>query len=169
MRTIIVAMLALLLGACASAPPPLPPPPTTAPVFDHLIVPGKRIGPVSIGMSAKQLLDALGAPKSTYRFTDASSNEFSNGIEAVVDDATLQVWRVQVQLASPGASAYATAEGVGMGLTDLEIRARLGNPDSVETINELNSRRYCYPGLAIETDQGKSARLSVYVPGGACR
>ena len=160
-RLRILAASTLVLGACASVPPP--PPPTAPPVFDHLVVPATRIGPVSLGMTSKQLLEAVGSPVEGYRFADASQSKFSNGLSAVVDDKTQQVWRAQTQDPS-----YATAEGVRIGMRDVEIRSRLGNPESVDNIDS-DASVYCYDGLAVTFFAGKVMALSVYTPGHACK
>lgn len=164
-RLAILAVVVVIAG-CSSAPP-LPPPPAQPHYNDHLVVPGKRIGSVSIGMTAKQVLDVMGSPLQTYRFTDGANYRYSGNFYVLVDDATQQVWRAAIEDYS-----YQTKEGFGVGQTELEMRAKLGNPDSSTNIGNgfPPTYRYCYKnGLAVYTaPDGKIWRLSIFNPGATC-
>lgn len=154
----------LLLSSCGSAPP-LPAPPKELPPDDSLIVPGNRIGSVAIGMTSKQLLKAKGSPSSSpMRYTDAANYSYDQlRYSVVVDDATQQVWRIAT---SDG--RYRTVEGVGVGQTELEMRADLGNPDQTKDMGN-DTFLYCYDkGLAIYIAQNKIIQASVFIPGGVC-
>lgn len=169
-RSLAVAVLlsfAFLTG-CASAPP-MPAPPKQPPPDDSLIVPGDRIGPVAIGMTSKQVLQVKGTPgNSTFRYSDAAVYPYDeNKYSVVVDDATQQVWRV-----TTFSDEYQTAEGVGVGSSELEMRANLGNPDSSTNWDnaEPPTYLYCYDkGLAIYILLGKISKISVFHPGNTCQ
>lgn len=66
LRLVLIASLLLLLIATVSEVNRLPgnmestPPPTDQSTIDTLIVPGTRIGPVTLGLSTKQMVDVLG-------------------------------------------------------------------------------------------------------------
>lgn len=156
-----------LLTGCASVPP-LPAPPNQLPPDDSLIVPGTRIGPVAIGMTSKQVLQAKGTPSnSIFRYTDAAVYPYDqNKYSVVVDDATQQVWRV-----TTFSDQYQTAEGVGVGSSELEMRANLGNPDSSTNWDKADppTYLYCYDkGLGIYIFMGKISKISVFHPGNTC-
>ncbi|HEV2173615.1 MAG TPA: hypothetical protein VGR71_08610 [Nitrospira sp.] len=165
----IAVLLSIALQSGCSSAPPLPAPPKQLPPNDDLIVPGNRIGPVAIGMTSKQVLEAKGTPgDSTFRYTDAAVYPYDqNEYSVVVDDVTQQVWRVETS-----SDEYRTAEGVGVGQSELEMRANLGNPNSAT--NEDNADPptflYCYDkGLAIYTFRGKIFKISVFNPGNTCK
>ncbi|HSN18352.1 MAG TPA: hypothetical protein VLV87_09075 [Gammaproteobacteria bacterium] len=166
-RTALLTAL-IALAACASSPP-LPAPPATEPTFnDYVIVPGVRIGSVSIGMTGKQLLDVMGSPQSALNYSDGAAYHYPGNFGVVLVNATQQVVRV-----TASESSYQTQEGLKTGQTDLEMRTILGNPD--ETINVGNDQspyyRNCYDkkGIAVYVDwNGKIASISVFNPGDTC-
>ncbi|HSN18353.1 MAG TPA: hypothetical protein VLV87_09080 [Gammaproteobacteria bacterium] len=154
-----------LLTGCAST---LPAPPKQLPPDDSLIVPGKRIGPVAIGMTSKQVLEAKGSPHASVRFKDAALYNYGDKSDygVLVDDDTQQVWRVQTT-----SDSYDTEEGIHVGQTELEMQASLGKPDnSTHDDNDEPVYQYCYDrGLAVYITQGKIFMLSVFNPGGVCQ
>lgn len=160
-------IIALTLSGCASTPP-LPKPPAQPHYNDYLVVPGKRVGSVSIGMTSKQLLDAMGSPISTYHYTDGANYTYSGNFNVVVDADTQQVWRVSV-----GNGSYRTENGLAPGQTDLEMHAILGNPSSTTNVGNDDYPEYlnCYKqGLAVYINaRGTIESLSVFNPGGVCK
>jgi hypothetical protein len=125
------------------------PAPPGSPIFDTLIVPGQRIGPISIGMTAGELLRVAGAPTNSTRFKDGSANRFGNGIGAFVADDSGRVFSVNT--ADP---RYRTVGGVGTNSSDLEIRSNFGAP--VRSIRR-DWRVVCYNGIAFHFEQSESA------------
>ncbi|HEX2668214.1 MAG TPA: hypothetical protein VHP13_07545 [Gammaproteobacteria bacterium] len=151
------------IGGCASAPP-LPPPPTQLPPDDYLIVPGTRIGPVAIGMTSEQVLQVKGSPD---KGSTRSMYNYHDDYRVIVDDKTQQVLRVDTR-----SVWYSTAEGVKPGQSELDMRAKMGTPDSSSNVGteELPTYLYCYDrGLAVYIFQGKIYNLSVFLPGGVCK
>jgi uncharacterized protein YcfL len=73
------ALAALLLAACASTPPNL---------NDDLVVRGKRIGEIEIGMPLANLLTVKGAPLRTAPIsnTTATTYTFPNGLTVGADE-----------------------------------------------------------------------------------
>ena len=137
-----LACLALLVAAgCSSTPRD-----ANAPVFDNLIVPGQRIGPVSLGMPAKELVQAAGSPKETRRLPNRTVSEFSDGIVTVIRDSDLRV--ISIGTKDPW---YATADGIRAGSSELEVRVHLGAaPQVVEDRRNPRIKTYCYPGLEVD-------------------
>jgi hypothetical protein len=88
---------------------------------DHLIVPWQRIGPMSVGMSAADLIHSMGPPASrqpgeviTYKWP---------GVWATVTEDGL--WTTQICTFDP---ADVTVEGLHVGSTDLSVAKLLGKP-----------------------------------------
>ena len=140
MRAAALTFCAALLAGCGGGEVVLPTP-TAAPSFDRVIVPGQRMGPVSLGMSGAQLLQALGSPVESHSsFSDGTWNRFSNGLSAFVRHSD-----TRVSMIVTGEDGYATAQGAGIGSSELEIRTRLGTP--VTAVNRDAGRVVCYRGM----------------------
>ena len=132
---------------------PTPPP---APIFDTLIVPGQRIGPIAVGMPGTQLLAALGSPVESMHLPWSETQvRFSNGLLATVRDSDNRVPYAVVNDAR-----YATKEGTRVGLTEFEVRTRQGLPRSV---SGGEPRVLCYHGLMVwfEGKSGRAAAIAV--------
>src|SRR4051794_38225441 len=108
-----LALACLALTACSSTP-------FEAPQDDNKIVPGHRIGAVSIGMEAKDVLEALGTPRESTKLPQRTVNAFADGLTVVVRDSDLRVISVGTNDAW-----YTTAEGIRAGSSELEVRAQL--------------------------------------------
>jgi len=142
------------LAGCASAPGqgdvPTPPP---SPMFDELIIPGQRIGPVAIGMAGADLLKALGPPRQSFHSAKATHNHFGNGLWVTVRDTDNKV--VGIGTSDP---RYRTKDGLRVGATEFEIRAHLGVPPHAEVHTD---RLVCYPGLKFVVSEGYARSLGV--------
>lgn len=98
----------------------------TTPIFDKLIVPGERIGPISLGMPQADVLKILGTPPESTIHTDGHSRYYYADLTVFITRDS----RVDgIQTALP---EYATAEGIRVGMTEPEVRAKLGKPKSVD-------------------------------------
>ena len=132
------AVILVFLGtiSCSSARPLAPP--IAPPVHDQLIVPGARVGPIALGMSSASLFEIMGAPEESMRFKDSMSAVYSSsGVNALVLDATSQVFSI-----SATDRRYSTAQGIQIGSTELEIRAKMGVPSSDTRLG--NTHEMCY-------------------------
>jgi hypothetical protein len=136
--------------------------PTSKPVFDRLIVPGQRIGPVSYYMHVSELLNTLGDTDDTYSYhckdtpNDVCSVRYKwpNGLEAEVsyrdDTHYYRVPRERVHSVSTHDPRYATADGVGVGVSELVVKAKLGKPVWEKRGDSGHDSHMCYePGLFI--------------------
>jgi len=88
---------------------------------DYLIVPWQRVGPIALGMTATELVRIMGDPRSTwirgvdiYNWGDLSATLRKDGS-----------YVTQICTFSP---AYATAQGVHPGSTDVSVADLLGEP-----------------------------------------
>lgn len=157
-----------VLAACA-IDPPQPPPPTEPPVFDHLIVPGKRVGPVSLGMKRDQVLASLGLPVDTYvypggsvgllyeRHTNADGS-YHDGLEIQVSGRSSQVEYIQIASFNSG---YATAEGLAVGMQERKVRELMGPPEKVVLKTAHTFDTFCYQGLRVYFSEGEVVRIAV--------
>src|SRR5262245_7807256 len=156
-RALIAVLLAgLALGGCASTEQAELPQPPAQPVFDRVIVPGQRVGPVALGMQAAQLLQSLGAPvRSSHDFSDGSWNTFSNGMAVFVRDSDNRVSMINIESAE-----FATEHGVGVGSSEIEIRSRMGAP--YQAAQRPLGRVLCYSGMHVILNQdGRVQSLGV--------
>src|SRR3982751_800817 len=118
-RRLLATLALAALGACTLFGDERLPAPPAAPIFDSAIVPGERIGPVALGMSGAQLLQAAGAPRtSNHSYTlGLTSAQFPNGVDVNVRDSDNRVTN-----ASTTSGRFATADGLRVGVTELEVR-----------------------------------------------
>jgi hypothetical protein len=155
------------ITACRAGPA-LPPPPTTPPVQDHLVVPGKRVGAISIGMTQDQLFAALGLPVDSYQYPSSvghayerhknDDQSFYDGLVVSVRNGSSQVQSVKVGKFNSG---YATAEGLTVGTTERKVRELMGPPTQVRLKTEHTYDTYCYPGLVVAFHEGEVIFVSI--------
>jgi len=160
-RRLLSIALAGVLAACASSDPRLPPPSTTPPVFDHLIVPGTRVGPVSIGMTKDQLFAAMGLPVDTIvSYTDVFVHLYQvtniQGLRVAVGKSSSRVWYIEV-----GNENYRTSQGLAVGMQERQVRELMGPPEKVVLKTAHSQDMYCYPGLRVYFGEGKVGLISV--------
>jgi len=109
-------------------------------IKDNMIVPGKRIGPVSVGMSVSQLYDVMGEPTQTQKGHELDHYVFED-LEVVVDDADESVSTVTTQ--SPD---FTTADGLKVGLSVLAVKAKLAKLSGPLLIREEGETSTYYAG-----------------------
>jgi hypothetical protein len=125
-------------------------------VQDTVIVPGKRIGPVSVGMLVPQLYDVMGEPAQAVKTQGTERYKFEE-LEVIVDEVDQSVKTVST--ASP---AYATGEGLKVGVSELAVRARLAKlPGQLLIKVEGDTTTYLNTGLVIQVSGGQVKFISV--------
>jgi hypothetical protein len=126
----------VLVTACGGAQRrPLPEPVIPA-IHDQTIVPGSRVGPISLGMTEAQLLDAVGAPTTSFVGDDGKQHRYETlGLNAYVHGG-------RVDMVGVFGTSYATTDGIRVGSSELEVTARLGEP-SWKRDNDVTDS-YCY-------------------------
>jgi hypothetical protein len=140
---LIAAMLAA--GCAGRSGPPGP----AAPVFDHAILPGKRVGPIALGITAAELERIAGRASSTTP-GDGQVEYRYDGYSAVVFDRTQRVASIVVT-----SSRYALLSGLSVGDTEGAVIEQLGapcNPDPVPT-RQPHSQRYEFRGVNVVVDE----------------
>lgn len=143
-----LAALALLTlsAACASVP---------ANLDDDMVVRGKRVGNVELGMPLANLLAAKGAPLRTAPIsnTTATTYTFPNGLTVGADEKVY--WIIAED------ERYRTAEGVRPGAEQIFARAALGKPRCVES--RPDTTLYDYGDIYFESDNvdGRVRRVGV--------
>jgi len=123
------------------------------PIYDNVIVLGRRVGPVSLGMSESQLLTAVGEPtnKTDYSAFRAGRNGYlynKLGLSLVVQDGTV----VRI---SPTDNRYSTASGIRVG-APLPANAAAG----ASTHERHGVTSYCFDGLSALTVRSKADAMT---------
>lgn len=141
-------LAAALAAACASGPLTLD---------DDLIIPGKRVGEVQIGMPLATLLAVKGAPLRTAPIpnSDATTYTFPEGLTVGAHD---EVYWIIVEDAR-----FHTEAGVRPGTEQIFARSALGKPRCVETRGETTL--YDYGGLYFDVSNGSGRVTRVGVVG----
>ena len=125
-------------------------------VKDNTIVPGKRIGPVSVGMSVSQLYDVMGEPTQTQKGRGTERYVFE-GLEVVVDDADESVSTI-----TTGSADYATADGLKVGLTILAVKAKLVKLSGQLLIREEGeTTTYFTSGMVVLVSGGQVKSITI--------
>lgn len=121
------ALALLALPACATAPPNL---------NDGMIVPGKRVGAVELGMPLASLLAIKGAPLRTAPIpnTTATTYTFQDGLTVGAEETVY--WIITED------PAFRTDSGVAPGVEQIFARAQLGKPRCVETRTDTTMYDY---------------------------
>lgn len=116
-----------VLSACATAPPNL---------NDGMIVAGKRIGAIELGMPLASLLAIKGAPLRTAPIpnTTATTYTFPDGLTVGAEEAVY--WIITED------PAFRTDSGVAPGVEQIFARAQMGKPRCVETRAETTMYDY---------------------------
>lgn len=128
---------------------------------DSLIVPGKRIGSVALGMSLEQLTAVVGQPVVAY---DSDNTRFAYPdarLSGILVPGTGVLWIDYGSLQQPQMASVAhTADGIHLGSGRLEVIRAYGPPPTAQE-GEMN-----YPalGLAFTLRNDRVARISVYTP-----
>ena len=92
---------------------------------DHLIVPWRRIGPISLGMTAADVIRILGEPTQKNGGPVVTVYHWQNELSVTVRTDTLSV--TQVCAVSPD---YATAKGLRPGLSEDAVAQLMGEPQN---------------------------------------
>jgi hypothetical protein len=116
---------------------------------DHLIVPWQRIGAIELGMTAADLIRIMGEPTQTSRGPPGgiSIYRWKNDLSVYIKMDGSYV--TQICALDP---AYATADGVHPGATDLSATALLGQPKSSRVYRgwwKLSYTNLFWPGLMV--------------------
>ena len=132
---------------------------------DNLIVPNQRIGKVTIGMSVTQLYNVMGKPNTTNvsALSDESSYIFNDLRVGVGNDDQL------VGSVVTSSSKYKTAEGLGVGSENLELRAKGGQVCATQSGLTPGEVYIAYKEILFITDtQGKVRDVRVRRTGWRC-
>lgn len=100
--------------------------PTPAPLNPSLIVPGRSLSTVALGMSKVEILSALGAPERVEDkvFLTYVYDRFDLGMTFDLFDRVAEVWTVNPNVA--------TANGLRVGVMASEVERLLGKPQDIE-------------------------------------
>jgi hypothetical protein len=151
-RAVALALVAAFAAGCQQgAAPGSPPEPAPTPRFDHVILPGQRVGPVSLGMTDDALIAVEGKAERRVDRTDEVEYRYAD-FNVVVDTDTHRVTRILVT-----SGQYALEVGVSVGMKDGEVVSLMGgscNPDDRPiVVGEGRVRRREYRGVTIVVDE----------------
>ncbi len=128
---------------------------------DHVIVPGQRIGPMSLNMSTADLYHAMGEPKNSVTANNGTWASYEwDGVMVWTD---LPAGKVTAVLAS--APQYSMKDGITIGSSELALRVNRPSPVWTKATTPA-TKEYCYDdGLNIGTTDGKVSFIKVWSPG----
>ncbi len=92
---------------------------------DHLIVPWRRVGPVSLGMTATDVVRILGEPTQKNGNPITTTYHWQDELSVTVKTDTAYV--TQICAISPN---YATSQGLRPGMADSEVAKLMGEPQN---------------------------------------
>ena len=176
----------LTLTACATpkkaepdAPKAAPPSAAEIPIRDKTVIPGKRAGPILLGMSLRKLVEVVGEPVSSsashipsgrsallYRYADPDASP-EGALLVMVREADQTVYSIQIDRID----GFQTREGVRYGSSEALVRASFGKPQSIQEsgTGEI-PRAYCYlSGLALRLDATGNVESLTVFPGSDLR
>lgn len=132
---------------------------------DTQIVPGQRVGRVTVGMAHGDLRQILGEPSETFNIGSWWRNySWSSGFRVSIKMSPGVVDSVQV---FGPARQYRTAEGLAVGSFESEITSKLGAPDRSGRIKNEGANLYCYrSGLRFIARDGKVTMIEAFRPSG---
>jgi len=128
----------------------------TQPASDLLIVPGTGIGQIALGQPISLIIGLLGDPRFTYKadngfmvyawFDNTQSgpgHRAGRGLSAIVDSTT-----TVVEVQAYYDPRYQTSDGLHVGLTPAQVRAKLGEPSRVMSQSDGYTILYRSRGIA---------------------
>jgi hypothetical protein len=137
---------------------------------DGMIVRNERVGAVNLGDTPAEVIAALGQPGNstflgtqegliTYCVGPCDSSLFNHRL-------SLNTWRNEVFRISVHTSDYATPEGVRVGMSEMDVRIRLGDPSQRiwQDWAEAGEWNLHYPGFLIAIDQSGVSRIEICQP-----
>jgi hypothetical protein len=152
---------AFALSACAGGSSDLlagVPPVEAKPIRDNVIVPGHRVGPVSLGMDMSALYAEMGSPVNTVTGDLANIYKYP-GLEIWVAHRENKVTSIIIT-----GAGYSTAQGVRVGAPELEVRAKYGRPAKFHSDGATSSSCYVQ-GLGFWFSNGSTVSIDVLAPG----
>lgn len=128
---------------------------------DGLIVPNERVGAVRLGMTPAEVIAVLGQPRDSgfigsqgyLNYCDGECRWPHQRIAVSTRGERNEVYSILVQ---PEGDEYVTVEGVRVGMSEMDVRIRLGNPRQRVRDELLNNGRWflVYPGLMVAVRDG---------------
>lgn len=138
---------------------------------DNLIVRNERVGAVSLGATPAEVFSVLGQPSESaflgpqegiiYYCGGSCASSNYRGLSMNTWGTRNEVFRMVVSNTD-----YATAEGVRVGMSEMDVRMRLGNPSQRiwQDWAEVGEWNLHYPGLLIAIDQSGVKRIEICQP-----
>jgi hypothetical protein len=141
------------------------PPALAAPGNQFLVVPGRSLGPVAIGMRLEAVESLLGRPSKvdpTGRTQWYEWKSPDNRLRSIAVE-TLQNTVVLISLAHD--PRYRTSQGLGDGTALSQVERELGRPSSVIHLGGFSIVQYRRIGIGFVTDGSERVTGIVIAPG----
>jgi hypothetical protein len=143
--TISVLLSITTASACRTLSPPVlkqydPP---AAIRRDFVIAPAVRVGPVKLGMTVRELHEAVGKEYNATDFPTGSSRLWYQSLELYVYVNDDRVYKIE-----PTTARYATQDGIHLWSSKSDLVASFGQPEWSKTVHrgERTWEVDCYPG-----------------------
>jgi hypothetical protein len=127
---------------------------------DHQIVPGQRVGPVTIGMSAADLYRAMGEPTKSRNYANGAGYSWG-GLQANLgaDGRVIEILVLD--------GSYLLVGGLAVGSSQLALSVKRPQPAWSKADLPPGASKYCYSdGLVVWTDPSGSIQTIDVVPPG---
>jgi hypothetical protein len=121
---------------------------------DMLIVPGMRVGPVALGMTADELNTSVGVPGTERQEGTATTYSWGE-LSAQIGKSPATVDAIVVN-----DGRYETADHIHVGLASLAVVVVLGQPPNITTAT--GTRNYEYEGMTIVTRNNLIVQIRVH-------
>jgi hypothetical protein len=133
---------------------------------DKLIVPGKSVGAITLGMSAAEVLQILGDPDRSNDSTDPSfPGAKFYAWNPTGREITVAIDRLGVVRIIAFGKQFATSDGIAVGVSDLRVRSVLGEPSKLLKFSENQTYQYRTLGLWMRlTLDGRVTEIDVEKP-----
>ena len=128
---------------------------------DDMIVPGKRVGEVMIGMDLQQLMALKGAPLQTIPIKGTAATTYAfDGLTVGAHDKVYWI------VARDG--RFHTAAGVAPGVEQITARAALGEPNCVASAADVTTYDYGDLYFDVDNSTGKVREVGVQKETATC-
>jgi hypothetical protein len=121
---------------------------------EEVIVPGKSIGPVLIGMTAQELYRAMGEPSAAKVGEEKTAYTY-DGLQVGVENDSQRVYRVFAT--SP---RFKLVHGISVGSSVLAVVAAYGEPEERDETPK-GDKTFCYGDFELYIREGTVAAIMI--------
>jgi hypothetical protein len=141
------------------------PPAIASPFGAFLVVPGRSMGPIAIGMRLEAVEETFGSPTKTDLSGQTQWYEWKSPDDHLRSIAVETLKNTVVLISLAHDPRYRTNEGLGDGTTLAEVERVLGTPSSVMHLGGFSIVQYRRTGIGFVTDGSGRVTGIVIAPG----